>query len=154
MGVKVILGALATAGLVGAMSMATALPAEAQQTQSRLFEVTKSKKLRVCQFPLYYSISFRNPKTGKIEGIDADLAEDATLATSAEIERIAALCSTQAGAEDGLLESCARRVSFDCASDWCSRLKCTSCISSSFLNGLVMKRAPSASASRLISSVP
>ena len=42
-----------------------ALPAEAQQTQSRLFEVTKSKKLRVCQFPLYYSISFRNPKTGK-----------------------------------------------------------------------------------------
>ena len=38
--------------------------------------MTKSKKLRVCQFPLYYSISFRNPKTGKIEGIDADLAEE------------------------------------------------------------------------------
>ena len=40
-------------------------PAEAQQTQSRLYEVTKSKKLRVCQFPLYYSISFRNPKTAR-----------------------------------------------------------------------------------------
>ena len=42
------------------------------QPQSRLYEVTKSKKLRVCQFPLYYSISFRNPTTGQIEGIDAD----------------------------------------------------------------------------------
>jgi hypothetical protein len=68
MGVKAILGALAAAGLIGAMSMMAAAPAEAQQTQSRLFEVTKSKKLRVCQFPLYYSISFRNPKSGKIEG--------------------------------------------------------------------------------------
>ena len=42
--------------------------AEAQQTQSRLYEVTKSKKLRVCQFPLYYSISFRNPKTRQDRG--------------------------------------------------------------------------------------
>ena len=31
-------------------------PVFAQQTQSRLFEVTKSKKLRVCQFPLYYLV--------------------------------------------------------------------------------------------------
>ena len=38
--------------------------ASAQQQQSRLFEVTKNKKLRVCQYPLYYSISFRNPKSG------------------------------------------------------------------------------------------
>jgi len=72
MGWKAILGALAMAGLVAAAAM----PAESQQTQSRLYEVTKSKKLRVCQFPLYYSISFRNPKSGKIEGIDADLAEE------------------------------------------------------------------------------
>ena len=27
--------------------------AEAQQLQSRLYDVTKSKKLRVCQYPLY-----------------------------------------------------------------------------------------------------
>ena len=60
--------------------------AEAQQTQSRLYDVTKSKKLRVCQFPLYYSISFRNPKTGKIEGIDADLAEELAKELDAKLE--------------------------------------------------------------------
>jgi ABC-type amino acid transport substrate-binding protein len=66
--------------------VAAALPAEAQQTQSRLYEVTKSKKLRVCQFPLYYSISFRNPKSGKIEGIDADLAEELAKELGAQLE--------------------------------------------------------------------
>ena len=81
MGWKAILGVLAMAGLVAA-----AVPADAQQTQSRLFEVTKSKKLRVCQFPLYYSISFRNPKSGKIEGIDADLAEELAKELDAKLE--------------------------------------------------------------------
>ena len=59
---------------------------DAQQQQSRLFEVTKSKKLRVCQFPLYYSISFRNPKTGQIEGIDADLAKELAKELDASLE--------------------------------------------------------------------
>ena len=54
--------------------------------QSRLYEVTKSKKLRVCQFPLYYSISFRNPKTGQIEGIDADLAKELAKELDAKLE--------------------------------------------------------------------
>ena len=63
-----------------------AVPGQAQQTQSRLFEVTKSKKLRVCQFPLYYSISFRNPKTSQIEGIDADLAKELAKELGAELE--------------------------------------------------------------------
>lgn len=61
-------------------------PGDAQQQQSRLFEVTKSKKLRVCQFPLYYSISFRNPKTGQIEGIDADLAKELAKELDASLE--------------------------------------------------------------------
>ena len=44
-------------------------PASAEaQPQSRLYEVTKSKKLRVCQYPLYYSISFRNPEDGPDRG--------------------------------------------------------------------------------------
>src|SRR5215471_1377439 len=61
--------------------------AEAQQpSQSRLYEVTKNKKLRVCQYPLYYSISFRNPTTGKIEGIDADLAQELAKELGAELE--------------------------------------------------------------------
>jgi cyclohexadienyl dehydratase len=53
---------------------------------SRLNEITKSKKLRVCQFPLYYSISFRNPKTGVIEGIDADLAKELAKDLGAQLE--------------------------------------------------------------------
>jgi cyclohexadienyl dehydratase len=57
-----------------------------QQLQSRLFDVTKSKKLRVCQYPLYYSISFRNPKTGQIEGIDADLAKELAKELDASLE--------------------------------------------------------------------
>jgi cyclohexadienyl dehydratase len=81
---KTIFGVLSlAAGL--AMTVATA-PAQAQQTQSRLFEITKSKKLRVCQFPLYYSISFRNAKTGEIEGIDADLAKELAKELGATLE--------------------------------------------------------------------
>jgi ABC-type amino acid transport substrate-binding protein len=78
--------ALAIAASIGIVSLALAERAEAQQTQSRLFEVTKSKKLRVCQFPLYYSISFRNPKTGEIEGIDADLAKELAKELDAKLE--------------------------------------------------------------------
>jgi len=72
------LAKLTLTGAVLALGFAAGTPTDAlaQQTQSRLNEVTKSKKLRVCQFPLYYSISFRNPKTGVIEGIDADLSKE------------------------------------------------------------------------------
>jgi len=75
------LGALA----VGLIAATLPTSADAQQ-QSRLFEVTKSKKLRICQFPLYYSISFRNPTTGQIEGIDADLAKELAKELDASLE--------------------------------------------------------------------
>ena len=83
MGVTKILGALALTATFGIMASSGA---EAQQTQSRLYDVTKSKKVRVCQFPLYYSISFRNPKTGEIEGIDADLAKEFAKELDAKLE--------------------------------------------------------------------
>ncbi|MGZ3342163.1 MAG: transporter substrate-binding domain-containing protein, partial [Reyranella sp.] len=83
MGVAKLLGPFA---LAAAFGLAASAGAEAQQTQSRLYEVTKSKKLRVCQFPLYYSISFRNPKTGEIEGIDADLAKELAKELDAKLE--------------------------------------------------------------------
>jgi ABC-type amino acid transport substrate-binding protein len=63
-----------------------AAPAQAQQLQSRLFEVTKSKRLRVCQFPLYYSISYRDPKSGEIVGIDADLSKELAKELDAKLE--------------------------------------------------------------------
>jgi cyclohexadienyl dehydratase len=78
------IAALATAFALGFSTMSGV--AHAQQLQSRLFEITKSKKLRVCQFPLYYSISFRNPKTGQIEGIDADLAKELAKELDAQLE--------------------------------------------------------------------
>ena len=73
-------------GISGWPNRTLPTPVDAQQQQSRLFEVTKSKKLRVCQFPLYYSISFRNPKTGQIEGIDADLAKELAKELDASLE--------------------------------------------------------------------
>src|SRR4030095_16923373 len=36
--------------------------------------------------PLYYSISFRNPKSGEIEGIDADLAKELAKELDAKLE--------------------------------------------------------------------
>jgi len=54
----------------------SAEPAIAQQTQSRLYDVTKSGVLRVCIWPMYYSISFRNPESGQLEGIDIDLSRE------------------------------------------------------------------------------
>jgi ABC-type amino acid transport substrate-binding protein len=75
----------AAAALLGA-SLLTPSDGQAQAIQSRLIEVTKTKKLRVCQYPLYYSISFRNPKTGQIEGIDADLSKELARELGAELE--------------------------------------------------------------------
>jgi cyclohexadienyl dehydratase len=78
---KTFLGVLSIAAIASLVA-----PAAAQQTQSRLYEVTKSHKLRVCQFPLYYSISYRNPKTGEIEGIDADLSKELAKELDAKLE--------------------------------------------------------------------
>ncbi len=60
--------------------------AQAQQTESRLYEITKSGTLKVCQYPLYYSISFRNPQSGEIEGIDADLSKELAKELGVELE--------------------------------------------------------------------
>jgi ABC-type amino acid transport substrate-binding protein len=65
-------------GLGGALValLLAAAPANAQQTDSHLYRVTKSGTLRVCMFPGYYSISFRDPTNGQLVGIDADLSKD------------------------------------------------------------------------------
>jgi cyclohexadienyl dehydratase len=79
-------GMMAAAAMaVTAMAIGGA-PAVAQQTESRLYDITRSGKLRVCQYPLYYSISHRNPQTGEIEGIDADLAQELANELGAELE--------------------------------------------------------------------
>ena len=65
------------AGVVGALLCLGAVPgARAQQTNSRLYEIAKAGRLRVCIWPLYYSIAMRDPKTGELVGIDADLSKE------------------------------------------------------------------------------
>ena len=59
---------------------------QAQALQSRLFDITKNKKLRVCQYPLYYSISYRDPTTGQLTGIDVDLSKELAKELGAELE--------------------------------------------------------------------
>lgn len=41
----------------------------------KLQKIAERKQLRVCSWPDYYAISFRNPRTGALEGLDAELAQ-------------------------------------------------------------------------------
>jgi ABC-type amino acid transport substrate-binding protein len=62
--------------------------AQAQQTQSHLFEVTKNHVLRVCIFPGYYAIAYRNPTTSKLEGIDIDLSQELGKELGAQVQYV------------------------------------------------------------------
>ena len=63
---------LAPALAVG-LALAAAVPAAAQAPE-RLARIRERQALRVCIWPDYYGISFRNPKTGALGGLDIDLA--------------------------------------------------------------------------------
>ncbi|RCS59905.1 amino acid ABC transporter substrate-binding protein [Parvibium lacunae] len=41
----------------------------------RLSRILQQKSLRVCIWPDYYSITFRNPRTGQLNGFDIDMAQ-------------------------------------------------------------------------------
>ncbi len=56
----------------GFAGMAAAQPLPPHTTT--LAEIQARSTLRVCIWPDYYSISFRNPRNGQLEGIDIDLA--------------------------------------------------------------------------------
>jgi len=55
---------------------APALAVESGISPDRLTRVVQSGLLRVCIWPDYYGISYRNPKTQQLAGIDVDLAQD------------------------------------------------------------------------------
>lgn len=42
--------------------------------QGKLAKIRQNGEVRVCIWPDYYSISYRNTRTGKLEGIDIDMA--------------------------------------------------------------------------------
>lgn len=50
------------------------MAAHAQTSTGHLESIQSAKKVRVCIWPEYYGITFRNPKTQQLTGVDADLA--------------------------------------------------------------------------------
>jgi ABC-type amino acid transport substrate-binding protein len=56
-------------------TVARAAPASLPAGPSHLDRVKAAGELRVCIWPDYYSITFRNPKSGELSGIDATLSQ-------------------------------------------------------------------------------
>ena len=56
------------------LMLAMAMPAAA--APSRLDRVEASERLRVCIWPDYYGITYRNPKTQQLSGIDIEMAAE------------------------------------------------------------------------------
>jgi len=65
------------ASLFAAVSLAIlGTTALAAPPAGKLSKVRQSGEVRVCIWPDYYSISYRNTRTGKLEGIDIDMAHE------------------------------------------------------------------------------
>ena len=64
------LAMLVIAGIIPLSSMAH------NETSSHLDRVKMAKVVRVCIWPDYYSITYRNPKTQLLSGIDIDMANE------------------------------------------------------------------------------
>jgi len=64
---------IALAGLFCLLLCSAPVAAQTGKTEAR---VLAAKKLRVCIWPDYYGITYRNPKTLKLSGIDIDLARE------------------------------------------------------------------------------
>lgn len=61
----------AVLAMVGASVLAGPAVAE-----TRLVRIKATQELRVCIWPGYYAISFRNPRSGELQGIDIDLSKE------------------------------------------------------------------------------
>lgn len=57
------------------LAATAAVPAAAEQAPSREARIRQSGALRVCIWPDYFAISYRNPRTDQLEGIDIELAK-------------------------------------------------------------------------------
>jgi ABC-type amino acid transport substrate-binding protein len=78
--------------LAGALLASSALAQ--QPAESHLLKVLKDQELRVCEWPGYYSISFMNPKTRQLEGIDIDLANELAKELGAKLTFVPSSFST------------------------------------------------------------
>jgi cyclohexadienyl dehydratase len=98
------LGDLAVIVLVAGAMLGSG-SALSQQKESHLDRVVKSQKLRVCIWPEYYAISYKNPKTGQLEGIDIDIAKQLAGELKAQLEFVES--SFQAFIADLQTDKCA-----------------------------------------------
>lgn len=62
--------------MTAAIGVVISAPVTAQTKDSHLVKIMKSQELRVCQWPGYYAITYINPTTNELEGIDIDLAHE------------------------------------------------------------------------------
>lgn len=58
--------------------------AQGAEKSERLQRIASTHQLRVCIWPDYYGISYRNPKSLQLSGIDIDNARDLAKALDAE----------------------------------------------------------------------
>ena len=73
---------LLAASAASAASAATAAP----DAGSRLERIQANHSLRVCIWPDYYGITYRNPKTMQLSGIDIDMANELGKELGARVE--------------------------------------------------------------------
>jgi cyclohexadienyl dehydratase len=67
---------MAWALLLGGLLLARPDPLQAQTSDSTLARLRASGVLRVCIWPDYYGITYRNPRTQQLSGIDIDLSAE------------------------------------------------------------------------------
>ena len=67
---------LACLALAAASATAHAQTAPAPATGDRLERIRVAGALRVCIWPDYYGITFRNPKSGELSGLDEILSRE------------------------------------------------------------------------------
>ena len=60
--------------LLPVLLVLAALPAPARAAPNQLARIRHAGELRVCIWPEYYGITYRNPKTRMLTGLDADLS--------------------------------------------------------------------------------
>lgn len=69
------------------LGLALSHPAsDARAAESRLDRISASQTVRVCIWPDYYGITYRNPKTMQLSGIDIDMAHELGKDLGAKVE--------------------------------------------------------------------
>ena len=76
----------ATALVVVCLALGAPPAAWAQAPADHLSRIAASKTLRVCVWPDYYGISYRDPKTQRLSGIDIDNARDLARELAVQVE--------------------------------------------------------------------